>query len=131
MMVHVGDIFENEFTVSNEIINGFIALFKDKNPLHTVEAFAKSKGFEKKVVHGNILNGYISYFIGECLPNKNVIIHNQNINYKNAFYLDDILHLKVEIISIHESVQAIECSFEFKNQTSKVIAKGTFQIGII
>ena len=70
-----GDCFEARFTVTEETYLGFISLFKDKNPLHTDATFARLRGFDDKVMHGNILNGFLSYFIGECLPMKNVIIH--------------------------------------------------------
>jgi acyl-CoA thioesterase FadM len=81
-------------------------------------------------MHGNILNGFVSYFIGECLPTKNVIIHSQEIQFKNAVYLNDELQFKSEIIGIYESVNAIEFKFDFKNKEGKTVAKGKIQIGL-
>ncbi|PWA04841.1 MaoC/PaaZ C-terminal domain-containing protein [Flavobacterium psychrotolerans] len=131
MIFKLGDKFEEHFIVSDETYNGFIQIFKDTNPLHTDENFAVEKGFKGKVMHGNILNGFLSYFIGECLPTKNVIIHSQEIQFKNAVYLNDELQFKAEIIGIYESVNAIEFKFDFKNATTKTVAKGKIQIGII
>src|SRR5690349_15151584 len=85
------DKFQQTFLVSEKIYEGFIELFGDKNPLHTNEAFAVEKGFKGRVMHGNILNGFLSYFIGECLPVKNVIIHSQEIKFSNAVYVNDEL----------------------------------------
>ena len=62
-----GQEFSHTFQVTESVYRGFIEIFKDKNPLHTDEAFARSKNFQGKVMHGNILNGFLSYFIGECL----------------------------------------------------------------
>ena len=126
-----GDIFEIPFTVSEDTYKGFIALFKDENPLHTDEQFAISNGFKGRVMHGNILNGFLSYFIGECLPIKNVIIHSQEIQYKNAVFINDQLDFKATIEGIYESVNAVEFKFEFRNTNSKVAAKGKIQIGIL
>ena len=70
MIFKIGDTFNEEFHVSDEIYAGFIQLFKDKNPLHTDQEIAIKKGFKGMVMHGNILNGFLSYFIGECLPTK-------------------------------------------------------------
>ena len=127
--------FKEEFCVSEETYNGFVQLFRDKNPLHTNEAFAIGKGFKGMVMHGNILNGFLSYFIGECLPAKNVVIHTQEIQFKNPVYLNDRLYFKAQISGIFESVNAVEFKFEFcklpewnKNQ---VVAKGKFQIGLL
>ena len=125
------DKFEKTFLVSEETYRGFIQIFNDRNPLHTNEDFAVSKGFKGEVMHGNILNGFISYFIGECLPTKNVIIHSQEINYTNAVYLNDELQFKAVVTGIYESVNAVEFKYDFANRKSKIVAKGKFQIGLL
>ncbi len=129
MIFNLGDVFEEVFRVTDEAYLGFIQTFKDKNPLHTDEKFAIDKGFKGKVMHGNILNGFLSYFIGECLPTKNVIIHSQEIKFKNAVYLNDELQFKALITGVYESVNAIEFRYDFKNAEGKVVAKGIIQIG--
>jgi len=131
MIFHIDDKFERRFTVSETVYSGFIAIFKDTNPLHTNEAFAIDKGFKGRVMHGNILNGFLSYFIGECLPDKNVIIHSQQIQFKNPVYLNDELLFDAKIINVSESVGAIEFKFTFKNADGKVVAKGEIQIGLL
>ena len=131
MIFSVGDTFEVPFIVTVDTYESFIQLSNDKNPLHTDEQFAISKGFKGRVMHGNILNGFLSYFIGECLPVKNIIIHSQNIQFNNAVYLGDKLHLKAYVYGIFESVNAVEFKYEFRNSAAKLVAKGIFQIGIL
>jgi 3-hydroxybutyryl-CoA dehydratase len=128
---NIGDIYEEDFTVSDEIYTGFIHVFRDTNPLHTNQSFAVDKGFDGIVMHGNILNGFLSYFIGERLPAKDVIIHTQEIRFKNPVYLNNTLRFKARVAGIHESVNAVEFKFEFRNQVLKTVAKGNFQIGIL
>ena len=119
------------YAISNDIYEGFLKLFCDRNPLHIDSEFAKEKGFQSRVMHGNILNGFISYFIGECLPVKNVIIHSQQIQFKNPIYLNDKLKLEVEVIGVFESVNSVEFRFVFFNTLSKKVAIGKFQIGLL
>jgi acyl dehydratase len=38
--------------------------------LHIDDDYARSKGFKQKVMHGNILCGFLSRFVGELLPVK-------------------------------------------------------------
>jgi 3-hydroxybutyryl-CoA dehydratase len=125
------DKFEYEFKVSERVYEGFLTTFNDNNPLHTDEAFAAAHGFKGKVMHGNILNGFISFFIGECLPVKNVIIHSQEIQFKNPVYLNDVLRFEASVTDVYESVQAIGFKFTFKNQELKVVSKGKIQIGLL
>ena len=131
MIFKVDDIFTEQFIVSNEIYKGFIAIFNDKNPLHTNHRFATEKGFKSVVMHGNIVNGFLSNFIGECLPTKNVIIHWQEIQFKIPVYLDDKLEFTAKIIGVYESVNAVEFKFDFKNSDDKIVAKGKLQIGLL
>ncbi|GHT43562.1 hypothetical protein AGMMS49965_17580 [Bacteroidia bacterium] len=155
MIFQEGQAYEREFCVSGEVYNGFVDVFRDRNPLHTDAAFAKNKGFEGVVMHGNILNGFLSYFIGECLPTKDVIIHSQEIQFKNAVYLNDTLNFKAQVVGVYESVNAIEFKFEFRRNLTKInesteggvqlpdnqqvmtdkkpllVAKGKIQIGLL
>lgn len=126
-----GDKFERQFKITNEVYSGFISLFNDRNPLHTNKAFANEKGFDSEVMHGNILNGFVSYFIGECLPIKNVIIQTQEIKFFKPTYLNDDLNFQAEIVDVFESVNTVEIKFVFKNNKEIKVASGKINIGII
>lgn len=131
MIFKLNDIFKEVFIIKRETYEGFIDVFKDHNPLHTNQGFAREKGFMDVVMHGNILNGFLSFFIGEKLPTKNVIIHSQEIQFKNPVYLNDELQFNAEIIGVYESVNAVEFKYNFKNKDTKIVAKGKIQIGVI
>ncbi len=126
-----GDQFSHQFLVTDKIYNGFIELFNDRNPLHTDAQFSSAKGFKSEVMHGNILGGFISYFIGEGLPIKNVIIHSQEIKYFKPVYRDTPLLFSAVIEEMHESMGVIEFKFIFEDQDRQKLAKGRIQIGII
>ena len=131
MIIKLNHKFNEKFVVTDKVYNGFIKIFKDENPLHTDGKFALKKGFKGKVMHGNILNGFLSYFIGECLLTKDVIIHSQEIQFKSPVYLDDELDFTAQVIGIYKSVNAIEFKFDFKNKELNKVAKGKFQIGLL
>lgn len=130
-MFYKGQEFIQKFTVDSTVYEGFIILFKDKNPLHTDENFAHSKKFESKVMHGNILNGFLSFFIGECLPTKDVIIQTQDIKYSLPVYLNDELEFKAIVDEYYESVNTVDFKYFFMNKFGKKVARGKIQIGII
>ena len=128
---NIDDTFDEKFKISDELVSDFVKLSNDRNPLHTIDQFAIEKGFKSRIVQGNLQNCFISYFIGECLPSKNVMILSQTINFKKPVYINDILFLKVKIIGIFESVGLIEFDFNFKNQLDKIISKGIIKIKLI
>ena len=130
--MQVGDKYQHDFEVSSEIYNGFLGIFNDRNPLHTDKSFANAKGFKDVVMHGNILNGFVSYFVGELLPTKDVMIIQQEIKFHSPVFLADTLSFSATQSAIFESVNAVEFKFEFINKTdNRKVAKGKLLIGLI
>lgn len=128
MILSLHQIFQHQFTVDSTVYEGFKEIFQDKNALHTNEEFAKEKGFVGKVMHGNILNGLISFFIGELLPSEEVMILSQTINFKNPVYLNDILNFEATVIEQSEAVKVDVIKFKFVNSALKTVASGKIQI---
>jgi len=60
--------YEHTFCVTQEVYKSFQDCCGDFNLLHTNESFAKEHGFRECVMYGNILNTFISYFVGMLLP---------------------------------------------------------------
>ncbi len=126
-----GDTFTKGYIVTAKVYKGFIEVFSDRNPLHTDKEFAEKLGMPEVVMHGNILNGFLSHFIGEELPQKHVIIHSQSINYYKPVFLNDTVSLHAEIVSVSEAVKTYMFNFIFRNQSGIRVAKGTIQIGLL
>ena len=126
-----GAKFSRQFAVSQSVYDGFIQTFNDRNPYHISDDAARAKGFAGKIMHGNILNGFLSYFIGECLPVKTVVIQSQEIKFHKPVYLDDTVTLNAEVSDYHESVRTAEIVFSFTNQHNVKVARGRMFIGIV
>jgi len=131
MEFKITDNYYHQFIITQEVYQQFQLCSNDRNPLHTNEDFAKSKGFTDKVMYGNILNAFVSFFIGECLPTKNVIIHSQEIAFKNPVYIDEKLDFEARVSGIFEAVNAIEFKYKFIKPDGKTAAKGLIQIGLL
>ncbi len=123
--------YHHHFEVTPAVYNAFQQCSGDFNPLHTQEEFAKSKGFNECVMYGNILNGFVSYFVGMLLPTQDVIIHSQDIAYKNPVFMNDKLDFTAKVEDISEAVQAVIFKFAFRNESGRVVAKGHVQIGVL
>jgi 3-hydroxybutyryl-CoA dehydratase len=126
-----GNKFTQQFVVSQYVYEGFIRIFNDQNPFHISDAVAHEHGFAGKIMHGNILNGFISYFVGECLPIKNVVIQSQEIKFHKPVYLGDKVTLCAEVADFHDSVRTAEIIFQFLNQNNVKVAKGKLFVGVL
>ena len=123
--------YKHKFVVTQTVYDAFQKCSGDKNPLHTNKSFAKDKGFAECVMYGNILNGFVSYFIGMLLPTPDVIIHSQDIVYKSPVFLNDELDFTATVDDVSDVVQTVIFKYLFRNQAGKVVAKGHVQIGVI
>lgn len=130
-MFKEGDSYIDTFTITEDVYKAFQIVSKDMNPLHVNEEFAKQKGFNERVMYGNILNAFVSFFVGMGLPTQDVIIHSQEINYMKPVYMNDVLSFKADVTGFYESVNAVTFKFKFSNQNSTVVAKGKIQIGLL
>lgn len=128
--LNVGDVFTREFTVDARMHAAFTDVFNDRNELHVDDDYARRHGFKEKVMHGNILGGFVSYFVGEGLPVRNTIIMTQEMKFREAVYMNDTLQFSAKIAEVYESVSAYVIKFTF-SKAQKVVASGSVQIGLI
>jgi 3-hydroxybutyryl-CoA dehydratase len=129
-MFKVGQSFSYEWTINNKVYQKFLNLSNDFNPMHTNSNYAKSKGYKDKIIHGNILSCFISFFIGELLPIKNLVIIGQNIKYENAMYINDSIKLKSVVSKISDSVNFIQFEFQF-TKNNLPVASGLINTKIL
>ncbi len=127
----INQSFSYHFEINQNVYDHFLKLSNDCNHMHISDDYAKQYGFEGKIMHGNILNAFISYFIGECLPVKNVVIQSQSIDFKKPVYINTKIQLIATVDSIVESVNVVIFKFNFHNNQNIVVAKGKIQIGLL
>lgn len=118
------------YQVTPEVYTAFQAVSGDFNPLHTNLDFAIRKGFNGKVMYGNILNAFISHFVGMMLPSQDVMILSQDINYHKPVYLNDEIMLKAVVDDVSEAVGYICYKLVFYRDKERV-AKGHVQISVL
>lgn len=125
------------YKVTPDVYYSFQRCSNDFNPLHTDEQWAKNKGFQECVMYGNILNAFVSHFVGMLLPSRNVIIQTQDIAFHKPVFLNDEIKLESSIEDVSEAVGIVNYKLKFtkfpkeENEKSILVAKGHVQIGLL
>jgi len=122
------------YKVTPEVYYSFQRCSNDFNPLHTDKMYAEEKGFTGKVMYGNILNAFISHFVGMLLPSRDVIIQSQDINFHRPVYLNDEIQLEARIEQVSEAVNVIIYKLKFRRERegkAELVANGHVQIGLL
>ena len=127
MSLKVGQTFNYTFLLTKKVSDLFINISNDKNPIHLDSEYAKKFGFESNIAHGNILNCFLSYFVGERLPFKDVVILSQSIKFIKPLHVGDSVFFEAQVISISESVFVFEIDFSFKKK-NEIHSKGSIKI---
>ena len=122
------------YKVTPDVYYSFQRCSNDYNPLHTDAAFAKEKGFADCVMYGNILNTFVSHFVGMLLPTKDVMIQSQDISFHKPVFLNDEIQLDASVETVSEAVNIIKYKLKFRRSgggISEIVAKGHVQIGLL
>ena len=125
---------EMTYQVTKEVYDAFKICSNDMNPLHIDKAFAEKKGFLECVMYGNILNAFVSHFVGMSLPSPDVMIQTQDIQFRKPVYLNDKIIIKGSPEDVSEAVGIVNFKLKFYRPAEKkpeLVATGHVQIGML
>lgn len=129
--IEVGMKRNSSYTLSNAVYEHFMQAFKDINPIHTDDDYARAQEFKSRVAHGAILNGFLSHFVGVEFPGKHALLQSVHIQYKAPTYVEDMLELEAEVTQKVDAVRVIVMNIHIKNKTQAYLsATATVQVGI-
>ncbi|MBR4470674.1 MAG: hypothetical protein IKS54_05090 [Erysipelotrichaceae bacterium] len=118
-------------TVTEGMMEQFLDLSGDTNPLHNDKEFALSQGYQDKVVYGLLTTSFISKLVGVLLPGKYCLLQGIDVKYSRPVYVGDILIVKGIVDELHESVQRCTIKVEIQNQDEKKVVKGKVEVGFL
>ena len=122
------------YQVTPDVYYSFQRCSNDYNPLHTDADFARQKGYDAPVMYGNILNAFVSHFVGMLLPSREIMIQSQDISFHKPVFLNDEIVLESSIDTISEAVNIVAYKLKFYriNDTGRqLVAKGHVQVGLL
>lgn len=116
--------------ISERDIDAFAQLTGDFSPLHMDHEFAIKRSFAGRVVHGALLNGYISRLCGVHLPGQNCLVQSIKSNFLVPVIAGDEIEfeLKVKLISEGTSV-VIAITTATNTKTEQKVMSGQVQFG--
>ena len=127
-------MIRHSYKITQEVYDSFQRCSNDFNPLHTDRSYALDKGFQGCVMYGNILNAFISHFVGMLLPSKEVMIQSQEIFFHKPVYLNDNILLEATVEQVSEAVNVVIYKLKFRRcleDKVELVAKGHVQIGLL
>lgn len=119
------------YTIDEDVYHALITAFRDRSPIHVDEAYAREAGFSGCVMHGAILNGFLSHFVGMHFPGRKSLILTVSLNYHNPTYLGDEIELTARVRQKVETGQVVVLDVKFVNRTAdRVAASGKAHVSL-
>lgn len=127
--ISVGMKETHDYVLSQEVYERFLAAFHDYSPIHVDEAYALECGFSAKVMHGTLLNGFLSHFIGMIFPGKLSLLLAVDLRFVQPSYLHDVIRLEAVVTQKLDVRHVIIVDATFKNLTRDCLAaRGRIQV---
>jgi len=127
----VGIEREHEYVISEAVLEGFIALFGDRSAVHVDPDVARARGFADRVVHGSILNGFLSHFVGMVLPGHSALLLSADLRYLLPCYVGQRFRLRGKVVQKSESQRVVVLLVAFRRELDGAdVAAGRVQVKV-
>lgn len=98
--VSVGDYAEIEKKMTLNMVKDFASISEDFNPVHLDEEYAASSRYKRQIIHGLMATSLFSGLFGTKLPGEGCVYKSQNIRFKRAIYIGDVVTARVEVTDV-------------------------------
>jgi acyl dehydratase len=126
-----GTVAQHGYVITKGTWEALTGVFGDVNPVHVDPDVAGKLGFPNVVMHGAILQGFVSHFVGMVLPGRRSLLMSVDLRYLAVSFLGDSLVVKGEISQRVESQRVVVVSLTIENLTQgHMAARGRVQVRI-
>jgi len=130
------DIYEGleesfDVTITSDMMDKFLDISNDTNPLHVDVNYAKEKGFKDRVVYGLLTSSFYSTLAGVYLPGKYCILQGLDIQFSKPVFIGDILTISGKVKYINQSYKQLEIKAIIRNQNNEKVSKATIKAGLM
>jgi len=119
-----------ELSVDDAQMQKFAELSGDFNPLHTDEAFARSKGFQGRVVYGALLVAKVSELIGMRLPGKHSVWASLSLEFLLPLYVGESAQLEAVVSRASVGTGLVELKLTLRRD-GKRLCRGRAEVVVV
>ncbi len=128
--IEVGAEARHGYAIEPAVYESFLAAFDDRSPIHVDDDFARTRGFPGRVMHGAILNGFLSHFVGMVFPGRGSLLLTVDIRYREPCFLGDRLELTAKVEQKVESQGVVVLRFQVRKREGGAVAAGKAQVRV-
>lgn len=117
-------------TITDEMLQKFLEISGDTNPLHTDAAFAQAKGYPGRVVYGMLTASFYSALAGVYLPGERCLLLEVNSKFTSPVFVGDKLDVYGKVSEVKENYGFIRVKARIRNQKGETVSRGVITAGV-
>lgn len=116
--------------VTEAMMERFLGDTGDSNPLHVDGGFARSRGFEGRVVYGMLAASFYSTLVGVHLPGRNALLHGIDVDFHKPIYPGMALRIRGEVVQLLEAYKRVELRASISTMNDEILSKAKIRVGL-
>lgn len=124
MNIEIGSSFKATKTITDEVVQDFVKLSGDSNPIHTDDEFAAKSRFGRRIAHGMISGALLSSVLGTEFGEKQVVYISQTMRFLAPVYIDDTITATATVKHIREDKPVVTVETVVTKQDGTVVVSG-------
>ncbi|MBO6149263.1 MAG: MaoC family dehydratase [Lachnospiraceae bacterium] len=117
-------------TLTAEMMQAFMGLTGDANPLHNDREYALKEGFDDTVAYGMLTASFLSTLAGVYLPGEKSLIQNVEIKFMKPVYPGDSLTVEGTVAEKNEAYKVLKLKVNIRKSSGEKVLRGSMQVGI-
>lgn len=117
-------------TVTEEMLQKFLEISGDVNPLHTDAAFARAKGYPGRVAYGMLTASFYSTLAGVYLPGEHCLLWEVDSKFTAPVFVGDELDIYGKVTEVNESYGFIRIKAQATNHRGETVSRGIITAGV-
>jgi len=119
-----------EVTLAQSMMDSFLSLSGDINPLHSDPDYARAAGYSQAVAFGMLTSAFYSQMVGVHLPGRRALLHGIDIDFRSPAFVGDVLTVSAEIVQLNDAYRRANLKARIVNQKGTLISSAKIRAGV-
>ena len=119
-----------EVVLLQSMMESFLGLSGDSNPLHADPEYARAAGYPGPVAFGMLTSAFYSRMIGVYLPGRSALLHGIDIDFRGPAFVGDTLTVSAEIVQLNDAYRRANLKASIVNQSGVLISNARIRAGV-
>lgn len=117
--------------ITADMMEKFMQITGDVNPLHNDESYAVQNGYAGRVAYGMLTASFLSTLAGVYIPGEKSLIHSVETKFVKPVYPGDTLKVSGTVTELQEIFSVFTMKVEIQNQNNEKVLRGKMKIGVL